>query len=58
MSIGLTFRRAGQLAAAPETEEKTATRKQADIIDIAELLKRSLAKTGEDRRRPRRRKSA
>lgn len=50
--------RAGQLAAAPETEEKPATRKQADIIDIAELLKRSLAKTGEDRRRPRRRKSA
>jgi DNA end-binding protein Ku len=50
--------RAGQLAAAPETEEKPATRKQAEIIDIAELLKRSLAKTGEDRRRPRRRKSA
>jgi DNA end-binding protein Ku len=50
--------RAGQLTSAPETEEKPATRKQADIIEIAELLKRSLAKTGEDRRRPRRRKSA
>jgi DNA end-binding protein Ku len=50
--------RAGQLTSAPETEEKPATRKPADIIDIAELLKRSLAKTGEDRRRPRRRKSA
>lgn len=50
--------RAGQLAGAPETREEPATRKQADIIDIAELLKRSLAKTGEDRRRPRRRKSA
>jgi len=50
--------RAGQLAAAPETREEPATPKRADIIDIAELLKRSLAKTGEDRRRPRRRKSA
>ena len=50
--------RAGQLTSAPETEEKPATRKRADIIDIAELLKRSLTKTGEDRRRPRRRKSA
>jgi DNA end-binding protein Ku len=50
--------RAGQLNSAPATEEKRATRKRADVIDIAELLKRSLAKTGEDRRRPRRRKSA
>jgi DNA end-binding protein Ku len=50
--------RAGQLTSAPETEEKPATPKRADVIDIAELLKRSLAKTGEDRRRPRRRKSA
>jgi DNA end-binding protein Ku len=50
--------RAGQLTSAPETEEKPDTRKRADVIDIAELLKRSLAKTGEDRRRPRRRKSA
>ncbi|HJR04556.1 MAG TPA: Ku protein [Methylomirabilota bacterium] len=50
--------RAGQLTSAPEIEEKPATRKRADIIDIAELLKQSLARTGEDRRRPRRRKSA
>jgi DNA end-binding protein Ku len=50
--------RAGQLTSAPEIEEKPPTRKRADVIDIAELLKRSLAKTGEDRRRPRRRKSA
>jgi len=50
--------RASHLAAAPETREEPATPKRADIIDIAELLKRSLAKTGEDRRRPRRRKSA
>jgi DNA end-binding protein Ku len=50
--------RAGQLAGAPETREEPATPKRADIIDIAELLKRSLAKTGGDRRRPRRRKSA
>ena len=37
--------RAGQLTSAPETEEKPATRNRADVIDIAELLKRSLAKT-------------
>jgi DNA end-binding protein Ku len=49
--------RAGKVTTAPETEEP-ATRKRADIIDIAELLKRSLARTGEDRRRPRRRESA
>jgi DNA end-binding protein Ku len=50
--------RAGKVTGAPETEEEPATPKRADIIDIAELLKRSLARTGEDRRRPRRRKSA
>jgi DNA end-binding protein Ku len=50
--------RAGRLTAAPETPEEVAPRKRADVIDIAELLERSLAKTGEDRRRPRRRKSA
>lgn len=50
--------RAGKVTAAPETEDEPAKPKRADIIDIAELLKRSLAKTGEDRRRPRRRKSA
>jgi DNA end-binding protein Ku len=50
--------RAGRLTAAPEPPEEATPRKRADVIDIAELLKRSLAKTGEDRRRPRRRKSA
>jgi DNA end-binding protein Ku len=50
--------RAGRLAEAPATREEPTAPKRADIIDIADLLKRSLAKTGEDRRRPRRRKSA
>jgi DNA end-binding protein Ku len=50
--------RAGKTTSAPDTEEAPATPKRADIIDIAELLKRSLARTGEVRRRPRRRKSA
>ena len=50
--------RAGKVTAAPEGEEEPAAPKRADIIDIAELLKRSLARSGEDRRRPRRRKSA
>jgi len=49
--------RAGKMTSEPETQEEPAPRKRADIIDIAELLKRSLARTGEDRR-PRRRKSA
>ncbi len=50
--------RAGQLTSAPETQEKPAKRKRAEVIDIAELLERSLAGSGEERRRPRRRKSA
>jgi DNA end-binding protein Ku len=50
--------RAGNLTSAPESEEEPATPKRADIIDIAELLKRSLAGTGDARRRARRRKSA
>ena len=50
--------RAGKVTAAPQGEEEPAAPKRADIIDIAELLKRSLARSGEDRRRPRRRKSA
>ncbi|MGH7396271.1 MAG: Ku protein, partial [Candidatus Rokuibacteriota bacterium] len=50
--------RAGKLAAAPEPEERPAKPGRAEVIDIAELLKRSLARTGADRRRPRRRKSA
>ncbi len=49
---------AGPLAAAPETRDEPTTPKRADVIDITALLERSLAKTGEDRRRPRRRKSA
>ena len=39
--------RAGKLTAAPEAEDEPATPKRADVIDIAELLKRSLA---QDRR--------
>ena len=50
--------RAGKLAAAPEPEEKAAKPGRGDVIDIAEALKRSLARTGADRRRSRRRKSA
>jgi DNA end-binding protein Ku len=50
--------RAGTVTSAPEDADAAAAPKRADIIDIAELLKRSLARTGEDRRRPRRRKSA
>jgi DNA end-binding protein Ku len=50
--------RAGKLTSAPESEEEPATPRRADIIDIAELLKRSLAGTGDARRRARRRKSA
>ena len=50
--------RAGRLTETSETPEEAAQRKRADVIDIAKLLERSLAKTGEDRRRPRRRKSA
>jgi DNA end-binding protein Ku len=50
--------RAGRLAAAPETPHEAPKPARGDLIDIAELLKRSLARTGEDRRRPRRRKSA
>ena len=50
--------RSGQTTEAPESEDEPAPRKRAEIIDIAELLKQSLARTGEDRRRPRRRKSA
>jgi DNA end-binding protein Ku len=49
--------RAGRLASAPEAAEEAASPRAA-VIDIAELLERSLARTGEDRRRPRRRKSA
>lgn len=50
--------RAGRLATTPETPEAAPRPARGDLIDIAELLKRSLARTEEDRRRPRRRKSA
>jgi DNA end-binding protein Ku len=58
--------RAGKLAAAPETEEAPTRRPRADVIDIADLLQKSLAgkgargrsKPAEASRRPRRRKTA
>ena len=58
--------RAGKLASAPEAEaaEEPARRPRADVIDIADLLQKSLArgagrsKPAEARRRPRRRKTA
>jgi DNA end-binding protein Ku len=58
--------RAGKLAAAPETEEAPTRRPRADVIDIADLLQKSLAgkgargrsKPAEAPRRPRRRKTA
>jgi DNA end-binding protein Ku len=66
--------RAGKLEAAPEDEEEKPARKgRAEVIDIADLLQKSLAGKGngrkaaahgkspgksEDRRRPRRRKTA
>jgi DNA end-binding protein Ku len=58
--------RAGKLAAAPETEEEPARRPRADVIDIADLLRKSLAgkgargpsKPSEAPRRHRRRKTA
>jgi len=58
--------RAGKLAAAPEEEEEPARRPRADVIDIADLLQKSLADKGararskpaDERRRPRRRKTA
>ena len=58
--------RAGKLASTPEAEaaEEPARRPRADVIDIADLLQKSLArgagrsKPAEARRRPRRRKTA
>jgi DNA end-binding protein Ku len=58
--------RAGKVAAAPETEEEPARRPRADVIDIADLLQKSLAgrgararsKPSEAPRRHRRRKTA
>jgi DNA end-binding protein Ku len=66
--------RAGRLEAAPEDEEEKPARKaRAEVIDIADLLEKSLSGTGgrrahgkapahgkaaEDRRRPKRRRTA
>ena len=55
--------REGKLASAPETEEeKPARAKRGEVIDLAELLQKSLAKSGtgkrEERRRPRSKKTA
>jgi DNA end-binding protein Ku len=55
--------REGKLASAPETEEaKPARTKRGEVIDLAELLQKSLAKAGtgkrEERRRPRSKKTA
>jgi DNA end-binding protein Ku len=58
--------RAGRLASAAEPEKEPARRPRADVIDIADLLRKSLAgkasrargKPAEERRRPRRRRTA
>ena len=57
--------RAGQLAASPEPEEEAAPSRgrRAEVIDIADLLQKSLAKAGprrkrQEHQRPRRKKTA
>ena len=56
--------RAGKLAASPEPEEEAPSRaRRAEVIDIADLLQKSLAKAGprrkrEEPHRPRRKKTA
>jgi DNA end-binding protein Ku len=54
--------RAGKLAAAPETEAAAPEPRRAEVIDIAELLQKSLARAGAkprpDRRRARGKKTA
>jgi DNA end-binding protein Ku len=54
--------RAGKLAAAPETEAAAPAPRRAEVIDIAELLQKSLARAGAkarpDRRRARGKKTA
>jgi DNA end-binding protein Ku len=54
--------RAGKLATAPQEEEEPAKAARGQVIDIAELLQKSLAKAGprrrDERRRPRRKQSA
>ena len=48
--------RAGRVAEAPEDTEEAPAPRRADIIDIADLLKKSLAGSREQRRRPRARR--
>ena len=55
--------RAGRLASSPEPEEEPARPKRAEVVDIADLLQKSLARGGSRRRReehhrPRRKKTA
>jgi DNA end-binding protein Ku len=50
--------RAGKLAAAPEAPEEPAKARRAEVIDIADLLQKSLAKTGARSRRPRGKQTA
>ena len=55
--------RAGQLASSPEPEEEPARPKRAEVVDIADLLQKSLARGGprrkrEEHHRPRRKKTA
>jgi DNA end-binding protein Ku len=50
--------RAGKLAAAPEAPEEPAKARRAEVIDIADLLQKSLAKTGPRSRRPRGKQTA
>lgn len=54
--------RAGKLAAMPEPQDEPTTMRRGQVIDIAELLRKSLAKAGPGRRkesrRPRRKQTA
>ena len=54
--------RAGKLAAMPEPQDEPTTMRRGQVIDIAELLRKSLAKAGPRRRkesrRPRRKQTA
>jgi DNA end-binding protein Ku len=50
--------RAGKLESAPEAPEEAEKPKRSDVIDIAELLEKSLERPRPERGRPRRRKTA
>jgi DNA end-binding protein Ku len=50
--------RAGKLASAPAADEEPGKPRRAEVIDIASLLQKSLAKAAPDSRRPRRRRPA